>query len=134
MKLYREEIAEKHSTDPSSQRLTQLQKRPLYCVWEVRQTLGPAKAALEKVRTLDGLRTYKNDDAERLERATRSARSVAQYAISMRAYLQRSEWHISPLQITEKQYDGLLVGPVTMNTTLADFESCKLAKLMGRQP
>jgi len=134
LRLFREELTEKRSHEQSNERFRKLQSRPLYYVWEVRETIAPTKEALAKIRTLDVSRTYKSDEAEKLDRAARSAYRVSDYAIHMQIYLKRSEWGISAMQVSQSQYNELLSGALAINTSLADYEGCKLARLIGRQP
>lgn len=121
-------------------RYAALEERPLYTVWGVRKDLAKAKLAI--VGILDGglgtgFVTYrKNPEAAKLERAIRAIYPLEAYALSMQALLTKQTYVSDShrIMVTADQWSRLYGGTSTLTTNLGYYMSCKLAKVMGRQP
>jgi hypothetical protein len=139
-KVYDEELEKNNWNAPlqgqGNMRYAALEARPLYVVWGVRKDLATARQAIAAILASDppGLVTYrKNPEAEKLERATRAIWPVTAYSVHMEEFLTRQNLAPAKAMITSDQWTRLYSGALTLNTDLANYMSCKLAKIMGRQ-
>lgn len=139
-KVYQEELEKNNWKEPTqgqgNMRYAALEARPLYTVWGVRKDLVEAKRAItEIIKPGPGLVIYrKNQDAEKLERATKALYPVNRYALHIQELLARQMLTSNNLLITSDQYSRLYSGALTLTSDLGYYMSCKLAKVMGRQP
>lgn len=139
-KVYLEELEKNNWKAPiqgqGNTRYAALEARPLYTVWGVRKDLVEAKRAITEItRPEPGLVNYrKNQDAEKLERATKALSPVNKYALQIQKLLTRQTFVSNSVLITSDQYSRLYSGALTLTSDLGYYMSCKLAKIMGRQP
>lgn len=138
-KIYSEELEKNNWKAPlqgqGNIRYAALEARPLYTVWGIRKDLVEAKRAIAGILDGGGLaRSYrKNQDAEKLERATRALLPVTAYALHMQDLLTRQNLTPANRMLTSEQWTRLYSGALTLNSDLGYYMSCKLAKIMGRQ-
>ncbi|PMS17835.1 hypothetical protein C0Z18_18485 [Trinickia dabaoshanensis] len=138
-KIYDEELEQNNWKAPlqgqGNMRYAALEARPLYVVWVVRKDIVKAKQAIAGILEQGGPpRSYrKNQDAEKLERATRALLPVTDYALHMQDLLTRQNLMPTDRMLTSEQWTRLYSGALTLNSDLGYYMSCKLAKIMGRQ-
>ena len=129
MHLYLEESGAHRSDISGSNRVyQQLASRPLYYVWQMRKDLVETRKALNDVLHVQaGFISYRgNQEAEKLERASKALGPSARYSRTLSEALDRSP----PPQsgATGHLYAGLSIAD-----SLGYFIGCKLARIMGRQ-
>jgi hypothetical protein len=114
----------------SNKLYAELQRRPLYAVWKIREQIGPARYSLNVIqdKSIQHLIFYsRNSEAEKLQRTADALFPLSRFGLSIADYLNTPQ----AAYISEKDQVLLYSSRDGFSMDLSFYLQCKLAKAIG---